>query len=352
MAKPSVLVLYNQPLLPADHPDAASEHTIIEIAERMARVLDAAGFRVGELGLGADPGVLWSELKKRKPDVVFNLYEGQLDNAESETYVAGLLEWSGIPFTGSPAQTLSLARAKDTTKYLWKGAGLPGANFLVVSALPMPACTLEFPVIVKPARMDASVGVAQESVCTDAFQLAQRVQYILTTYGAPVLVEEYIAGREFHVPLVELPELQALAPLEIRFPDDTPGAWSILTYDGKWKPGSPGYDSAPPKFPADLPKATLRRLGQLAAKAYRLIGCRDYARVDFRMNVQGKLFILEVNPNPEISEDAGFGSASFAIDAFIVRLVQQALSRKDAPKPTFSPARPANHENAKIRNHE
>jgi D-alanine-D-alanine ligase len=341
MAKPSVLVLYNQPLLPGDHPDAASEHTIIAIAERMARVLDAADFRVGTLALGADPGVLWSELKVRRPDVVFNLYEGQLDNAESETYVAGLLDWSGIPFTGSPAQTLSLARAKDTTKYLWKGAGLPSADFLVVSALPMVKCTLEFPVIVKPARMDASVGVDQGSVCTDQVQLAQRVQYILATYGAPVLVEEYIAGREFHVPLVELPELQALPPLEINFPDESPGAWSILTYDGKWRPGSPNYDSTSSRFPTDLPKATLRRLGQLAAKAYRLLGCRDYARVDFRMNEQGKLFILEVNPNPEISEDAGFGSASFPIGEFIVRLVQQALSRKDALKPTFAPAQRA-----------
>lgn len=339
MTKPSVLVLYNQPLLPVDHPDAASEHTVIAIAERMSAALGAANFSVGMLALGTDPSVLWNELKKRKPAVVFNLYEGQLDNAESETHVAGLLEWSGIPYTGSPPQALALARAKDTTKYLWKGAGLPGADFLVVSALPMPACALPFPVIVKPARMDASVGVDQNSVCTDQRQMEKRVRYVLTTYGAPVLVEEYIAGREFHVPLIELPDLQALPTLEINFPDKTPGAWSILTYDGKWKPDSAAYDSAPPKFPADLPKATLRRLAELAAKAFRLIGCRDYARVDFRMNAQGKLFILEVNPNPEIGEDAGFGSAQLGIDEFIVRLVQQALSRRNAPKPTFAPIR-------------
>jgi D-alanine-D-alanine ligase len=338
MSKSSVLVLYNQPLLPDDHPDAVSEHSVVEIAERMAKLLDAAGFRVGTFALGADPGDLWTALKKRKPDVVFNLYEGQNDNAESETHVAGLLEWSGIPYTGSPPPALALARAKDTTKYLWKGAGLPSAGFLVVPARPTPMCTLDFPVIVKPARLDASVGVYQNSVCTDQGQIEERVRYLLTTYGGPVLIEEYIAGREFHVPLVELPELRTLQPLEINFSDETPGAWSILTYNGKWTTASPECAATYAKVPADLSKATLRRLGQIAARAFRLIGCRDYARVDFRMNEQGKLFILEVNPNPEISEDAGFGSAQFPLDAFIVRLVQQALRRKNAPKPTFAPA--------------
>ena len=308
MAKSSVLVLYNQPLLPADHPDAVSEHSVVEIAERMGKLLDAAGFHVGMLALGADPSVLWMELKQRKPDVVFNLYEGQNDNAESETHVAGLLEWSGIPYTGSPPQALALARAKDTTKYLWQGAGLPTADFLVVNALPIPRWTLDFPTMVKPARLDASVGVDQASVCTDQEQIEERVGYLLTTYGGPVLIEAYIAGRELHVPLVELPELQSLQPLEINFSEETPGAWQILTYNSKWTTASPECAASYAKIPADLSMATLHQLGQIAARAFQLIGCRDYARVDFRMSERGELFILEVNPNPEISEDAGFGS--------------------------------------------
>ena len=344
MAKPTVLMLHNQPQLPKDHPDADSEHTVVEIAEELMKILNE-GFRVVPFQLGSDPSASWTELKKRKPDVVFNLFEGNLHNTETESFVAGLLDWSGIPYTGSPFSTLSLARAKHTTKYLLKGAGLSTADFMVVNELPMPECALEYPVIVKPATQDASVGMDQESVCVDAFQLEQRVQYILATYGAPVIVEQYIAGREFNVALMELPDLHSLPPAEIEFPEEKPGAWSILTYDGKWKPGSTEYDTTPPKFPADLPRATIRRLDQLALKAYRLLGCRDYARVDFRMNTDGKLFILEVNPNPEISEYAGFagclGSARFSHREFIIRLVQQALSRRDAPKPTFAPVRSA-----------
>src|ERR1043165_342688 len=226
MAKPSVLVLYNQPLLPADHPDADSEHTIVEIAEAMVKVLSTEDYRIKQMGLGTDATVLGNELRKRKPDVVFNLFEGNLDNTETESYVAGLLDWAGIPYTGSPFPTLVLARAKHTTKLLLKGAGLPTADFFVVNELPVPPCTLEYPVIVKPAGQDASVGLDQESVCLDQYQIDQRVQYILETYGPPVLVEEYLSGREFNVALLELPELQYLPPAEILFPEEKPGTWS------------------------------------------------------------------------------------------------------------------------------
>jgi D-alanine-D-alanine ligase len=340
MASPTVLILYNQPLLPADHPDSASEHTVVGVADKMTTILQDAGFRIRRLGLEQDPTALWAELRRRRPDVVFNLFEGNLDDAETESYVAGLLHWSGIPFTGSAFSTLTLARAKHLTKLLLRGAGLPTADFFTVEQLPVPVCELEWPVIVKPATQDASVGLDQESVCTDQDQLEQRVEYMLETYG-PVLVEEYIRGREFNVGLMELPELLYLPPAEIVFPEEKPGYWPILTYDGKWLRGSLEYETTPPQFPADISAAAARKLGALAMKAYRLLGCRDYARVDIRMKPTGRPYILEVNPNPELSEDAGFagclGSEHISHEQFIVRLVNHALSRKNPPRPTFAP---------------
>jgi D-alanine-D-alanine ligase len=342
MPAPTVLILYNQPLLPADHPDFKSEHTIVEISEQMAGVLEDAGFRIRRLGLEQDPTVLWTELRRRRPDVVFNLFEGNLTDGETESYVAGLLEWSGVPYTGSPMAALSLARDKQRTKVLLRGAGLPTAPFLAVDRLPVPHCELEWPVIAKPARQDASVGLSQESVCTDQAQLDRRVRYLLNTYG-PVLVEEYIHGREFNVALLEMPELEHLPPAEILFRDDRPGYWPILTYDGKWKPGTDEYETTPPKFPADVSPAVARKLGALAMKAYRLLGCRDYARVDMRMKANGRAYILEVNPNPEISATAGFAgcleAAHISHHELIVRLVEHALSRKDQRQPTFAPVR-------------
>jgi D-alanine-D-alanine ligase len=341
MAQTSVLVLFNQPLLAKDHPDAESEHTVVAIAEHLARILNEEGFRADLLALAPDPALLWHTLQRHKPDVVFNLYEGNLDNADTESYVAGLLDWAGVPYTGSPFATLTVARMKPLTKYLLKGAGLPTADFQVVHRLPLSACALPFPVIVKPAAQDASVGVDQKSVCTCQAEVDERVRYLLATYGAPVLIEEYIPGREFNVALMELPELEALPLAEIVLPAQKPGSWSILTYAGKWKVGTPEYDETPSRFPTDLSAAAIAELNRLAMTTYRLLGCRDYARVDFRMRPDGRAYILEVNPNPEISEDANFtgclGSARRSHRDFIVRLVNQALSRKHVPKPTFAP---------------
>jgi D-alanine-D-alanine ligase len=347
MASPTVLILYNQPLLPPDHPESASEHTIVDIAEAMTTILQNAGFRIRRLGLEPNPTALWNELRRNRPHVVFNLFEGSIHDTETESYVAGLLQWARIPFTGSPLSTLTLARAKHVTKHLLRGAGLPTADFFFVEQFPVPPCLLEWPVIAKPAQQDASVGMDQESVCTDQEQLEHRVQYLLETYG-PVLVEEYIRGREFNVALLELPELEYLAPAEIVFPEEKPGYWPILTYDGKWMPGTPEYDRTPPKFPADITPATARKLGAIALKAYRLLGCRDYARVDLRMKPNGRPYILEVNPNPEISAYAGFagclGAAGIPHEQFIVRLINQALSRHGSPSPTFAPTRMSSSE--------
>ncbi len=338
----SVLVLHNQPVLPRDHPDAESEHTVVEIAGEMAKVLEEAGYRVHQLGLGGDPTVLWRALAKRKPDVVFNLYEGNADNTQTESFVAGLLEWSGIPFTGSPYAALSLARAKHTTKHLLKGAGLPTADFQVVNALPVPDCTLEFPVIVKPAEQDGSVGLDQESVCTNKAQLAKRVRYVLATYGAPAIIEEYIEGREFNVGLVELPELQALVPMETVFLVPT-GSWRIYTYGRKWNRGTAEYEETQSRLATDLSAAILAKLNRLAMQAYRLLGCQDYARADFRVTPSGKAYLLEVNPNPEISVGSdlteALSSAGMPHSEFIVALVEQAARRRRATTPKLTPAR-------------
>ena len=126
---PRILVLYNEPILPADHPDAESERDILLTVEVVAKTLAEAGMEVVRLGASHDPSVLVAGLQTNRPDVVFNLFEGTGDQADNEAYVAGILEWLGIPFTGCPHQTLSLARNKQLTKHLFQGAGLPTAPF-------------------------------------------------------------------------------------------------------------------------------------------------------------------------------------------------------------------------------
>ncbi len=237
--------------------------------------------------------------------MVFNLFEGLADFGSTEAHVAGLLEWLGIPFTGSPYQTLCLARSKHLTKHLLQRAGLPTPDFFVVEDLPVPPCPLDWPVIVKPALQDASVGLDQGSVVTTQDDLNERVAYLLDTYGPPVLVEQFIRGREFNVAVIEAPDLRVLPISEILFIDNEPGYWPIVTYDAKWKPGSRDYEATPPRYPADgdaaaAPEAgDAGRAGVPPARLPRLCPGR------FPRRATGKPYILEVNPNPDFSPTAG-----------------------------------------------
>jgi D-alanine-D-alanine ligase len=326
-----VLILFNEPVLAANHPDADSEHEVFETVESVEKHLSDAGYIVRQLGVQRDPRVLVDELQRERPDVVFNLFEGLADQYDTEAYVAGLLEWMGIPYTGSPCQTLCLARSKHLTKHLLRGAGLPTPEFFTVEESPAPDCPIDWPVIVKPAEQDASIGLDQNSVVTDQEQLNERVAYLLQTYGASVLVEQFIRGREFNVGLIEAPDLQVLPIGEILFTDEDPNFWPIVTYDAKWKPGTRDYESTPPRYPAAVAPRLAERIGDLAKKAFRLLGCRDYARVDFRVKATGKPYILEVNPNPDFSDVAGLAgglaSAGLTHAQFAVELVQAALTR-------------------------
>jgi D-alanine-D-alanine ligase len=332
MRSQRVLVLYNEPVLPENHPDAYSEREILYTAEIVDNHLSQAGFEVVRLGVGRDPSALLAGLREHEPDVVFNLFEGLADQYSTEAHVAGLLDWIGIPYTGCPHETLCLARSKHRTKHLLAGAGLPTPQFFVVDALPVPPCTLGWPVIVKPAEQDASIGVDQGSVVTDQKSLSRRAAYLLEQYGPPVLVEEFIPGREFNVAVVQVPDLRVLPISEIAFVENKPGYWPIVTYDAKWNPGTTDYEATPPLYPANITARLAERLTNLSRKAFQLLGCRDYARVDFRVRPTGRPYILEVNPNPDFNPDAGLSgalqTAGITHEQLTVELVWNALGRK------------------------
>ena len=138
-----------------------------------------------------------------------------------------------------------------------------------------------------------------------------------------------------NVALIETPTFRILPISEVLFVDKDPAFWPIVTYDAKWRPGSRDYEATPPRYPAEVSPKLTQRLSALACQAFRLLGCRDYARVDFRVRPSGKPYILEVNPNPDFSPTAGLAgglvSAGITHAQFAVDLVRTALARSKKP---------------------
>lgn len=335
MTLPRIMILYNEPVLPLDHPDSASERDILDIVRSVNRILSAGPFTVRKLGIGNDLERLIAELRDDRPDAVFNLFEGLADRPHTETTVAGVLEWFGIPFTGCSAEALTLARDKLRTKLMLRGAGLPTPPSFAVERLPCPKPEFPWPAIVKPANQDASVGMDQSSVVMNQTALADRVERVFERFGGPVLVEQFIDGREFHVSVVDgRPDSHGRCPAhvlplaEIKYKD--PSLWPIYSYDAKWAEDSWEYRATPLVSPVIVPNDLMERICEVSVGAYRLLNCRDYARVDLRINREGQPFILEVNPNPFLTSLAmtnGLAVVGLSHPQFVRELVEAALAR-------------------------
>jgi D-alanine-D-alanine ligase len=332
-----VLLIYNEPVLPKDHPDAASEYDVVETALSVEEILVEAGLPTRKLGF-VHPSDLLAELRDHPTDVVFNLFEGLATQTETEISVAALLEWLNIPFTGSPSYAIALGRDKVRTKLLLRGAGLPTAPFEVVESLPVPAWPHAWPAIVKPACQDSSVGIDQKSVVENQSGLEERVAHMLTHYGPPILIEQFVFGREFHANIVEEPGNDANAPVmlsvplsEVVFNCGGDLRWPIYTFAAKWDEDSAEFKASPLQTPVWIEPPLWERVQQVAQLAYKLVGLRDYGRVDLRLTEDGQPCILEVNPNPFLMSSMlvdGLKAIGRKHMRMVVDLVRLAASRR------------------------
>jgi D-alanine-D-alanine ligase len=330
--KTKVAVLYNAPTLPPDHPDSASEADVVEVARVVAESLVRHDFDAWPLPVSLPIGKVLGKLANPAPDVVFNLVEGFGGGSIGEAHVSGLLELLGLAYTGCPPEAQALCQSKAKTKALLKGLGLPTAPFAVVrSGEPIPRWAGPWPVLLKPEAEDASLGIDQSSVVRTAEAIVEGVARLRVRYGREVLIEAYLPGREFNVGVLALPDPMALPVAEILY--EVPnGSWPILTYAAKWDEGSVEDLNSRPSCPAAVEPALEDQIAHLAVEAFGATGCRDYARVDFRLDADGSPMILEVNPNPDIGPKAGWARALRAsgldYEATLARLVVQAGRRR------------------------
>jgi D-alanine-D-alanine ligase len=331
-----VVLLYNAPVLKPEHPDFASEAGVLESVAAIGAQLRGSGHQVSELSAGDSVAALIEQLHQLQPDVVVNLCESFAGSSAGEPYLAALLELLRISYTGCAAECLALARNKPRTKRILIGGGVATPEFFELlprQTLPEPILRKwleQSPLIAKPACEDASLGIEPESVITNWEPLLKQVTTLHQRYGA-VLIERYIAGREFNVGIIELPDLQALPLAEIDFRETPELPWPIVTYASKWSSGSKEDLAMPVRCPAAVESELAVRIEAAAVAAYRLIGCRDYARIDLRVDDKGQLYVLEVNANPDTSPKAGLArmlkAAGIEYGEFSERLLETTRGR-------------------------
>lgn len=292
-----------------DDPGRAAREDVVQVAASLSSALQTAGLTPELIALGAKPFSAIEALLHAPPDAVVNLCESLAGDARGECVVPSLLELSGIPYTGSSSLGLLLALHKPKAKELLRAHGVPTPDWAVLgSAAEARACTLPFPLIVKPSREDASSGIHPHSVARDSAQLAAAVESVVRDFEQPALVERFIEGREFNVALFGAP-LRALPLAEIDFSGLPTHLPPIVTYAGKWDEGSAECLHTPVIASASSGDEAAR-IERAALAAFEALDCRDYGRVDIRLAADGTPYVIDVNPNCDLSPTAGFARAA------------------------------------------
>jgi D-alanine-D-alanine ligase len=337
-----VAVLHNvdyEDVPPERDPAWSARAEVAVVAAGVAASLSGAGHEAQVIPVDGDLAGLRATLAEIEPDCVFNLCESLAGDARLESAVPLMLELLGYCYTGSSADVLSLALRKDRVKSRLRAAGIPTPEGRVLFS-PEDTCDLPFPVIVKPVREDGSVGISWASVVSNRADLTRAVDRVVTLLRQPCLVEEYVDGREFNVALLGDPTPRVLPLSEIDFaglPGDAP---RIVSYDAKWMVGSVDDVGTVPVMNPALPSTVGARVRRAALEAFRAVGVRDYGRVDVRLSTGGAPYVLDVNPNCDLSANAGMSRSAAAVGidyaSLVKLLVRYALRRARAGEETMA----------------
>ena len=275
--------------------DEEAEYDAPATIQAVREAIVAAGHEVIDLEATAD---LPSLIETLKPDLVFNMAEG-IKGRNRESQVPALLELLDIPYSGSDPAALNIALDKALAKKIVRQHNIPTPNFFTMTTgkerLPK---DLRFPLIVKPVAEGSSKGVHATSVVENEAELRAAAQQMIAKYDQPALVEDYIGGREFTVGMLGERRPKVLPLMEVVFLDSSETR-PVYSFEFKQDWSSKiRYD-----VPAALEATQLRALERAARECFIALGCRDVARVDFRMDEQGKIYFLECNPLPGLTPD-------------------------------------------------
>ncbi|HRE40226.1 MAG TPA: ATP-grasp domain-containing protein [Ignavibacteria bacterium] len=291
-----------------------SEYGVLDEMKAVQRALEPSGFETKIVPVALDVYKLIDELKNDPPDLIFNLCESLDGDPTQEMNIAALFEILKFPYTGSRAVTLGLALNKPRVKEILNYYNIPTSAHIVCNDSGKlflngyGKLKDKYPLIVKPSREDASIGIDNKSVVYNDAELKLRVEHILDEYKQPALIEQYIEGREINVSVVgnvknDENDLTVFPISEIDFSELPDDYHKIVSYNSKWMYKTVEFAGTKAVCPAENISPELEKIIQDTAKrVYKIIGANDYARVDFRVK-DGVPYVLELNPNPDIASD-------------------------------------------------
>jgi D-alanine-D-alanine ligase len=280
----------------------------------VVHTLREEGHEVLAVGVGSELGVIRRAIQEVKPDIAFNLLESFAEVATWDQNVVAYLELMRVAYTGCNSRGLLLARDKALAKKILTYHRIPVPDFLVVPrgrAVRRPR-RLGFPLIVKSLTLDASIGISQASVVEDDARLEERVRFIHESIGTPALVEEYVEGRELYVGILGNQRLQVLPIWELDFSGLPEEARRIATERLKWSMSYQKKHGITTGAARDLSDPLARRIGDVCKRVYRTLMLSGYARIDLRLTDDGRIVVLEANPNPQLAYGEDFAEAAEA----------------------------------------
>jgi D-alanine-D-alanine ligase len=302
--------------------------------EDMAKSLQKVGYDAYTLNIMDSLQRFIKDYEKNAPDVVFNLVELFKDQPRLEMSYTGILELLNVSYTGAPPMALGTCQNKTLTKRILGSLGIRTPRYKIIKNMDRSfRLGLRYPLIVKPAWEDASVGIENDSIVDNVDTLKKRIEYVFNSFKQPALVEEFIVGRELNVAVIGDKNPVVLPISEIDFSRMPDNLHPIVSYQAKWDPMHEAYHKTIPICPAILPEETRLEAEMMALECVRAVGTRDYSRVDIRLSKEdNKLYVLEVNPNPDLTEGAGFmrsaKQAGYSYKKTLKMIVDFAYERK------------------------
>jgi len=318
------------------HTADALEPPVDPVIEQLTSTLESLGHTVAAIVVDKDVEPVVDALRRERPELVINIAESFGGKSALESNVAALLNLLGLRYTGSSPAGLLLAGDKTLTKKVLRFHGIQTPEFATLYRGAVDwAGNLSFPVIVKPPQEDASLGITSASVVREIKDLFARIDELQSEYQQPVLVEQFIEGREFYVGVLGNVSAEALPVIELDFsgfPADKP---RIASWEAKWGDDGEGsgaeYAGTRSIFPKGLDAELEARMQTVAVEAFHALRLRDYARIDLRVAASGEIYVIEVNPNCYLERESEFSRAArqhgLAYDGLIGRIVELAAAR-------------------------